>query len=67
MRNWISVDIIVNFYLELVCLTFISRNLMFIFSTNKSKFLKQLYNMSLLGLMSNGIEDMHYYIILLTK
>ena len=35
----------VNFCQELVYLTFILRNLMFIFSTSKTEFLKQLYNM----------------------
>ena len=35
----------VNFYQELVYLLFILRMLVFIFSTNKSKFLKQTYNM----------------------
>ena len=42
----------VYFCQELVCLIIISRNLLFIFSTNKSKFLKQLYKMSLWTLPS---------------
>ena len=36
----------VNFYQELVSLTFILRILVFIFSTNKNKLLKQFYNMT---------------------
>ena len=42
----------VNFYQEPVYLTFIFRILVFIFSTNKSKFLKQFYNMGLWKLPS---------------
>ena len=42
----------VNFYQELNYLTFILRILVFIFSTNKSKFLKEFYSMYLRKLPS---------------
>ena len=41
----------VNFYQELDYLLFILRMLVFIFLTNKSKFLKQFYNMCLWKLL----------------
>ena len=46
----------VNFYLELVHLTFILRNLMFSFSTIKSELIKQLYNINLRRLPSQHGE-----------
>ena len=52
MHNWTSISINVNFYQKQVYLTFTSRNLIFIFSANKNKILKLLYNMSLRKLRS---------------